>query len=498
MCRATKIYLSYFLILNTADLILGFLCGLLPGHTGHGIGYYEAKSAAAEGKGPTGLVPTSEGYRCAFSPSAAEVAEPAQTSSFKGPHSVEIHSSCDDFQTPILALFQLPRGDERVIPTLLEMRTGVGHLQRYLICPTRASTTTILQSAVWTATSMGWSTVAGLELWIMEPPFPSTTTFQPRTQAEQGQWIMARRRSTELPQGSGQRTGAPCSRTGPNATLHAISTDDAPVPSYDDAATFTSTYERQGCRKRLCFPINDDANSINGTSRWNNLYWANYVVGTQWANDAVPYATYGLIQRAGMLTQCAEYHQWAQTGWSGAAATQPPPQGDDEGGRQLVTPPTIHCPRDPKAGREEQHQELVFGCSCIGGCRARVARGRECSCPNVVTMEDISTAVRCEMARVHSQLSGVRKRSSARCASCTICGEAGSEGFRPGLQARTSWQRWTLHHLRQRRYGRPSWRERPESPRRHELHCDQLEELSSTANGDAVNASAAMPFGGVV
>ena len=161
----------------------------------------------------------------------------------------------------------------------------------------------------------------------------------------------------------------------------------------------------------------------------------------------------------------------------------------------LSPPPTIHCPRDPKAGREEQHQELVFGCSCIGGCQARVARGRECSCPNVVTMEDISTAVRCEMARVRSQLSGVRKRSSAGCASCTICGEAGSEGFRPGLQARTSWQRWTLHHLRQRRYGRPSWRERPESPRRHELHCDQLEELSSTANGDAVNASAALPFG---
>ena len=52
MCRATKIYLSYFFTLNTADLILGFLCGLLPGHTGHGIGYYEAKSAAAEGKGP--------------------------------------------------------------------------------------------------------------------------------------------------------------------------------------------------------------------------------------------------------------------------------------------------------------------------------------------------------------------------------------------------------------------------------------------------------------
>lgn len=121
MCRARKIYLSYFLILNTADLILGFLCGLLPGHAGHGIGYYEAKSAAAQCKDPTGLVPTSEGYRCAFSPSAAEVAEPAQASSFKGPHSVEIHSSCDDFQTPILALFQLPCGDERVIPTLLEI-----------------------------------------------------------------------------------------------------------------------------------------------------------------------------------------------------------------------------------------------------------------------------------------------------------------------------------------------------------------------------------------
>ena len=129
-----------------------------------------------------------------------------------------------------------------------------------------------------------------------------------------------------------------------------------------------------------------------------------------------------------------------------------------------------------KQGEKSSIKNLSSAVPALGDAKQELLAAESARAQMLSQWKDISPAVRCEIARVHSQLSGVRKRSSAGCASCTICGEAGSAGFRPGLQARTSWQRWTLHHLRQRGqrcsrrgYGRPSWRERPESPRRHEL-----------------------------
>ena len=142
------------------------------------------------------------------------------------------------------------------------------------------------------------------------------------------------------PKGTRQRYGATCTSTDTIAAFYAVSAHDAPVPAADDAGTFATTFDRQGCWQNKEFSC-DDAHDAGGTTRSYDICCTDHAMGYSRTDDGTTSGT----DRVFGYEFCGDI-DWAQTGWTSTAKVEQIAQGDEEGRRQCISSSTSHRSRD--------------------------------------------------------------------------------------------------------------------------------------------------------
>ena len=436
--------------------VLGRLCG-----GDHGLGFNQARAEATKSSGSVDLVPPLQRVPCAFSTSTPSALHQAQQTPFARSTATAINSCSlpqdHGFEAAVLALQHLPRGYEGHVPPLLEVWTGVEHLSRRQFHSARTSTTTALRPSF-----LEQSAVA--RFWFLESPHTIQAINQ-ESQAEQGQWTVARRRSTKAFKRWWQGTGAVCPSTGSHATIYAIS-----IPTDDDAATSsTSTADRQRSGQGSWFDRNDQRRPTP---------WTCYALG-KCPDDAISYAAYVPIL-VDKLCKCYGTTQWSQARGASAATAQPTSQRDPEGGGQAVAPLAIHCTRDPEAGGKEQYQKPISCCPDTWRCQAGPLGSRECEGTDADSVEAVHPADPCQVEGIYGKLSSIGKCPPTRSSSCPVGCSARPESVRCSFKEGAGWEGGSLHNLRQRHRadrrcdGGSPWRWSSTRARWYELHCGQL------------------------
>lgn len=264
MFRAWQVFLFLNLIGDKVNFIVASPSDLSLVQDGFYILPQSREAAEGEGKVEVALTST----RCSTLvglPAAEDPRYTQQASLERPPFSTSTPCSFQSHhgsKTAIVALCDLPCGDERDIPSMLEMWARMGELLRPILHSTRSSTS-VVQSAIWKASSLGWTTMGWPPIEFLESTFPHQALFQPEPERPQGQQFMARWRSSTSWQRTWQRARADFC-TGSDGALYALPEHDASVSTAHDATSITTTYDPQGCWKRSCSTASPDASGYHG------------------------------------------------------------------------------------------------------------------------------------------------------------------------------------------------------------------------------------------
>ena len=457
MCTAFKIFLHLLLI----QVFENVNCGdPFSPSVDYGIALYKKGAAKETSTSSAGLVFAQEGLQSSFCPPTPAFTPSAQQTSFTRPTSPAFDpcspSRSDDFQATIMEMCHVPRGNERFVPTMLEMWSRVGFMLRPHLRANRPAAS-YLQPADRTASTMGWS-MAWIQFWFVEPKIEDKKVVKSWSQKQQESRILARWGLAIPPQGQWQGTGAVSASTGPYAAIHALSSYDATDSSTDDATSTSTAYERQGCWKRSTSTSSYDAHDWSACNRYGSPS-SHHALGIDWTDDSLSCSTLVPCSSAG--TDCDP-----QAGRPCPTKVEQTFEGDEERGGQPVAASSSHCPRDAETGREEQYQKPLLSSEITWGGEARIARSGKCTSAASIPVENVSAADCREVARICHQLSCFRKCPSARCSSSSSSGQTCSTCVRFGLKKGASWTRRDSHHLGRGGRQRRSRRYNGGSPRR--------------------------------
>ena len=364
MFRAWQVFLFLNLIRDKVNFIVASPSNLSLVQDGFYI--LPQSREAAEGEGKVEVALTSTRCSTLVGLPAAEDPRYTQQASFeRSPFSTSTPCSFPSHhgsKTTIVAMCDMSCGDERDVPSVLEMWSRMGQLLRPILHSTR-SPQPVVQSAIWQTTSLGWTAMGWSPIKFLESTLPHQALCQSRPEKQQRQQFMARWRSPTSWKRTWQRARAKF-WTGSDGTLFALPEHDASVSTAHDAASLTTTYDRQGCWKRSCTAASHDATEHIGSCSSNNA------LGTIGTNDAD-------ADSPNMLIYDARASHDLSSRWTSSTKAESTSQRDEEGRGQLTSTSPIHSPRDAETRPEEQHQNALPSSASVGRCEARSARGRK-------------------------------------------------------------------------------------------------------------------------
>ena len=465
MIRAWHAFLFLILIRDKVNFVVA--SSLTFSLAQDGFYLFPQSREATKSKSKAEVAPTSTWCSTTFSSSIAKDPRHTQQASFKR-FTVFTSASCSitDYygsKATIVEMYDMSCGDERDVPSVLEVRSRVEQLLRPILHSARPPQS-VVQSTIWQTTSLGWTAMGESPVELMESTFPYETIFKSRQEKQQQrQQFMARWRHSTSWQRTWQRTGARFC-TGSDGTFHALPAHVAPISTAYDAASLAATYERQGCWQRRCATASNDATKFDGPCS------SGYAMGTYGTDDAD-------ANNPNEFLYDARASHDVSTRRTSPTEAESTAQRDEEGGQPSPTSP-VHRSRDAEAGREEQHQNALPSSASAGGCEARIAGGRECESATAVTVETVFAAVCREVERILCKLPCIRDCTPARCSGSKTGCQAGPENLRPGVQEGAEWKGRHSHHLGRgsrprwggRCDGRPAQRECPTYPSRYGLN----------------------------